>query len=246
MPKGKSDSTLSRTRCTAEYLQEPQRLFLAATALTPALLAVAFVPELLGSEVRRAVAVRDVTWPLCGPTQSTKSRNELWDPPTISGVGGNQSWQGIEYPLRHSARPVRACAPGPRRLLRLRGGRGWRLARRSRRIRTSSAAGSSDGDTWWTKLAGGEVDSAVARVPQQRRCRAGPERLRARPSTDLPGRWHLGLIGGLQADRDEVGRMDPGIADRGAAFVDDPIAQRDQPLVLQQHDRGGRVLGDVV
>ena len=37
-------------------IKRPHRLFLAATGLTLALLAVAFVPELLGSEVRRALA----------------------------------------------------------------------------------------------------------------------------------------------------------------------------------------------
>jgi hypothetical protein len=45
MPKGKSDSTLSRTRWTSKYLSRA-----ANVSSWLALLAVAFVPELLASE----------------------------------------------------------------------------------------------------------------------------------------------------------------------------------------------------
>ena len=41
-------------------------------------------------------------------------------------------------------------------------------------------------------------------------------------------------------------RMDPAIADWDAAFVDDALAQGDRPPVLQQNDRSGSVLGNVV
>ena len=56
MPRGKERlDNKPPTQDVEVLIKRPHRLFLAATALTLALLAVAFVPELLGSEVRRAL-----------------------------------------------------------------------------------------------------------------------------------------------------------------------------------------------
>ena len=57
MPRGKERLDNKPHPQDVEVLiKRPHHLFLAATAVTVALLAIAFVPELLGSEVRRALA----------------------------------------------------------------------------------------------------------------------------------------------------------------------------------------------
>jgi len=56
MPRGNERLDPQAPQDVEVPIKRPHRLFFAATALTLALLAVAFVPELLGSEVRRALA----------------------------------------------------------------------------------------------------------------------------------------------------------------------------------------------
>jgi hypothetical protein len=56
----------------------------------------------------------------------------------------------------------------------------------------------------------------------------------------------LGLLGGGQADVDEVERADEAVADAEAAGAHDGVAQWHGPVVLEQDERGGGVVGDLL
>ena len=56
----------------------------------------------------------------------------------------------------------------------------------------------------------------------------------------------LGLFGGDQADLDQVERADEAVADAEAAGARDRVAQRHGPVMLDQDQRRGRVVRDVL
>src|SRR6478735_3918219 len=55
-----------------------------------------------------------------------------------------------------------------------------------------------------------------------------------------------GLFGGQQTDLDEVERADEAVTDAEPAGARDRVAQRDRPLMLEQDERGGGVVGDLL
>src|SRR3954469_672435 len=54
------------------------------------------------------------------------------------------------------------------------------------------------------------------------------------------------VLGRDQADLDQVQRADEAVADAEAAGARDGVAQRDRPAVLEQDERGDRVVGDLL
>ena len=56
----------------------------------------------------------------------------------------------------------------------------------------------------------------------------------------------LGLLGGDEPDLDEVERADEAVGDAEAAGAHDGVAQRHRPVVLDQDERRGRVVRDLL
>jgi hypothetical protein len=56
----------------------------------------------------------------------------------------------------------------------------------------------------------------------------------------------LGLLGRHQPDGHQVERADEAVADPESARAGDRVPQRNRPVVLQQDEGGGRVVGNVL
>ena len=55
-----------------------------------------------------------------------------------------------------------------------------------------------------------------------------------------------GLLGGRQADLDEVERADEALRDPEAARARDRVAERHGPVVLEEHERCRRIVRDLL